>query len=77
MCCRFDEDIEQAKTAAREASLVAKRAQQALAQSVAGCGGSYRGPLAFFAPAGCRIPATTTRERRLLQGHRGERGIPS
>ena len=30
---RFDEDIEQAKTAAREASLVAKRAQQALAQS--------------------------------------------
>ena len=32
---RFDEDIEQAKTAAREASLVAKRAQQALAQSVA------------------------------------------
>ena len=31
---RFDEDIEQAKTAAREASLVAKRAQQALAQSV-------------------------------------------
>ena len=32
---RFDEDIELAKTAAREASLVAKRAQQALAQSVA------------------------------------------
>ena len=32
---RFGEDIEQAKTAAREASLVAKRAQQALAQSVA------------------------------------------
>ena len=32
---RFDEDIEQAKTAAREAPLVAKRAQQALAQSVA------------------------------------------
>ena len=28
---RFDGDIEQAKTAAREASLVAKRAQQALA----------------------------------------------
>ena len=75
MCCRFDEDIEQAKTAAREASLVAKRAQQALAQSVAGCGGSYRGPLAFFAPAGCRIPATTTRERRLLQGHRRVHGV--
>ena len=32
---RFDEDMEQAKTAAREASLVANRAQQALAQSVA------------------------------------------
>ena len=32
---RFDEDIEQAKTAVREASLVVKRAQQALAQSVA------------------------------------------
>ena len=32
---RFDEDIEQTKTAAREAFLVAKRAQQALVQSVA------------------------------------------
>ena len=32
---RFDEDIEQAKTAAREASLVVEMAQQALAQSVA------------------------------------------
>ena len=32
---RFDEDIEQAKTVAEEASLVAKRAQRALAQSVA------------------------------------------
>ena len=32
---RFDGDIEQAKIAAREASLVAKRAQQDLAQSVA------------------------------------------
>ena len=31
---RFDEDIKQAKTAAREASLVVERAQQALAQSV-------------------------------------------
>ena len=31
---RFDEYIEQAKTAAREASLVVKRAQQGLAQSV-------------------------------------------
>ena len=33
--CQFDGDIEQAKTAAREASLVVERAQQALAQSVA------------------------------------------
>ena len=32
---RFDEHIEQAKTAARETPLVTKRAQQALAQSVA------------------------------------------
>ena len=32
---RFEEGIEQAKIAAREATLVAKRAQQALAQSVA------------------------------------------
>ena len=32
---RFDGDIEQAKTAAREASLVVERTQQALAQSVA------------------------------------------
>ena len=38
--------------------------------SCAGCGGGYRGPLAFVAPAGCRIPTTTTRERHLLQGHR-------
>ena len=40
-----------------------------------GCGGSYRGPLAFAAPAGCRTPATTTRERRLLQGHRRVHGV--
>ena len=39
------------------------------------CGGSYRGSLAFVAPAGCRIPATTTRERRLLQGHRRVHGV--
>ena len=32
---QFDEDVDQAKTAAREASLVAKRVQQAFAQSVA------------------------------------------
>ena len=37
--------------------------------SCVGCSGSYRGPLAFVAPAGCRIPATTAPERRLLQGH--------
>ena len=49
----LDEDIEQAKTAAREASQVVKRVQQALAQSIfVGCGGRYRGSSAFDVPAG-------------------------
>ena len=30
---------------------------------------------AAVAPAGCRIPATATRERRLLQGHRRVHGV--
>ena len=50
---RFDEDIEQAKTAAREASLVAKRAQQALAQSVASAAaGATAAPVPSSRPQG-------------------------
>ena len=50
---RFDEDIEQAKTAAREASLVAKRAQQALAQSVASAAArATAAPLPSLRPQG-------------------------
>ena len=50
---RFDEDIEQAKTAAREASLVAKRAQQASAQSVASAAaGATAAPLPSSRPQG-------------------------
>ena len=50
---RFDEDIEQAKTAARESSLVAKRAQQALAQSVASsAAGANAAPLPSSRPQG-------------------------
>ena len=49
----FDEDIEQAKTAAREASLVVKRAQQALAQSVASAAaGATATPLPSMLPQG-------------------------
>ena len=48
---RFDEDIEQAKTAAQEASLAAKRAQQALAQSVASAAaGATAAPLPSSRP---------------------------
>ena len=50
---RFDEDIEQAKTAAREAFLVAKKAQQALAQSVASAAaGATAAPLSSSRPQG-------------------------
>ena len=37
--------------------------------------GTREGKGAAVAPAGCRIPATTTRERRLLQGHRRVHGV--
>ena len=40
-----------------------------------GCDGSYRGPLAFVAPAGCRIPATTTLERHLFLAHHCVHGV--
>ena len=40
-----------------------------------GCRGSYRGPLALVAPAGCRIPTTTTRERPFVQRHRRGHGV--
>ena len=43
--------------------------------SCVGCGGGYRGPLAFVALAECRISATTTRERRLIQRHRRVHGF--
>ena len=50
---RFDEDIEQAKPTARETSLVAKRAQQALAQSVAAAAaGATAAPLPSSRPQG-------------------------
>ena len=50
---RFGEDVEQAKTAAREASLVAKRAQRALAQPVASAAaGATAAPLPSSRPQG-------------------------
>ena len=73
---RFDEDIEQTKNAAREASLVAKRAQQALAQSVvSSAAGSTAAPSPSSRPQGVASPAITTRERRLIQGHRRVHGV--
>ena len=64
---RFHEDIERAKTAAREASMVVKRRLEA---SCVVCGGIYCGPLAFDAPAGCQIPVATTRGQHLFEGQR-------
>ena len=43
--------------------------------SCVGCGRSCRGPLAYDAPAGCRIPLTTTRRRRLFKGGRRVHGV--
>ena len=58
----FDEHIEQAKAAARKASLVVKRAEQAFAQSiVSAAAGTIAAPSPSTCPHGCRIPATTTR----------------
>ena len=73
---RHDEDIEQAKNAAREASVVAERVHQALAHSVApATAGALPRRLCFDAPAECNVPASTARDRRLFQGQRRVHGV--